>query len=94
MGDSSNNCLDSYRRQLRKFINAQIRPADFESAFLALYTRDDIVRDPAIEKSLERFFFVVEDFSAEPALRMDGDPDEVRLRDSAVELLKFLERYE
>jgi self-protective colicin-like immunity protein len=76
---------------VHQLLSRDLAPAELESEFFGLWGRDVTTRSPEVFAALERFFFVVEDYVDDPALRDEpGDLDEEQLRAGAQRLLDEL----
>ena len=71
-----------WRRLIEAFVDGRIDGPDFEARFLAM-RRDEIARGESQRYAVERLFYEVDAYCADPALRDDGDIDEVTLREEA-----------
>jgi hypothetical protein len=82
---------EKYREGISKFINWKISAEEFESTYLRLFKHDkDQVSGPEFD-ALEKLFFAVDDYVADPSLRKAVNGlDEEQLRGCARDVYQRL----
>lgn len=82
--------IEPYRTQLADLVSGRLSPGDFEIEYMRIWGDDERWIEGPIFRVVEGFFFAVEDYVDNPALRdpAKGDLGPEELKDRARELLR------
>jgi hypothetical protein len=83
--------MQPFKKMLVDLLSDRMRPGDFEMAFMSRWGEDDDSWMPDdVFRAMEDFFFVVENYVDNPALRdpASGDLGPEELKERARELLR------
>jgi hypothetical protein len=82
----------AYRRLLQRYVSHAISADELEATYIELFTNDETRRSEREFRVLEDFFFDVDDYVADDALRdSPADIDEEELRRRALATLTRLD---